>query len=218
MDRAQGVGDVSLIDEGAARSKRNKIFKHSTMVKFLVSLCFVLSSSLASEWRNITAIYGNKTMMLDVAIGEDIIEVQSHKPDNAPDSFRETTNLHVFIFQHLVAMRNQANKACYVRHIFETFEELKEKISSIEQHDTSKGLVAEDWIDVADVCPIESWAVKELLGDEIDSFCRFNDVYFVGYVHTGTMDQKAQSRRHKRAMMRGIFVASCCQMPQNMLA
>ncbi|XP_067677131.1 uncharacterized protein [Haliotis asinina] len=177
------------------------------MAMLLMSLGLVLSSAAAAtvsapptaaaatpayEWRNINATYGDGTMLLNVAIGDGIIELHSHKPDNAKASFRETSNIHVFSGQ-LVAMRNSVDKECYVRHIIESFEDLKEKLAGIEQHDASKGKLSEDWIDVADVCPIESWAVEELLGDEIDCFCRFHKVYFVGLVHTGTVDLTTSS-------------------------
>ncbi|XP_046559592.1 uncharacterized protein LOC124268659 [Haliotis rubra] len=194
------------------------------MAMFLMSLGLGLSSAAAAtaatvaapakaaapayEWRSINATYGDETMLLDVAIGDGIIELHSHKPDNAPTTFRETSNIHVFSRQ-LVAMRNSVDKECYVRHIIESFEDLKEKIGGIEQHDASKGKLSEDWINVKNVCPIESWAVEELLGAEIDCFCRFHKVYFVGLVHTGTVDLTTPSRRHKRAAA-AVFVASAC--------
>ncbi|XP_048254172.1 uncharacterized protein LOC124128706 isoform X1 [Haliotis rufescens] len=191
---------------GASTIAKSKI---STMARFLMGFVLILSSAAASEWRNISATYGDTTMLLDVAIGDGIIELQSHKPDNAPASFRETTNLHVFSRQ-LVAMRNSVDKECYVRHIKETFEELKVKIGGIEQHNATVGQLAEEWIDVKKVCPIEPWAVEDLLGDEIDCFCRFHDVYFVGLVHTGTVDFTAPSRRRKRAAAARVDVASAC--------
>ncbi|XP_046549412.1 uncharacterized protein LOC124259332 [Haliotis rubra] len=200
-------------------------YTNSTMTMLLISLGLVLSSAAAAtvaapgkeaaptapayEWRNINATFQDTTMLLNVAVGDGIIELHSHKPDNAKASFRETSNIHVFSRQ-LVAMRNTLDKECYVRHIIESFEDLKEKIAGIEQHDASKGKLYEDWIDVADVCPIESWAVEELLGDEIDCFCRFHKVYFVGLVHSGAEDPTTPSRRRKRAAAPPVDVASAC--------
>ncbi|XP_048254163.1 uncharacterized protein LOC124119138 isoform X1 [Haliotis rufescens] len=185
------------------------IRKASTMARFLMGFVLLLSPAAAHEWRNISATFGDTKMLLNVAIGDGFIELHSHKPENAPASFRETTNLHVFSRQ-LVAMRNSVDKECYVRHIKETFEDLKVKIGGIEQHNATVGQLAEDWIDVDNVCPIEPWAVKELLGDEIDSFCRFHDVYYVGLVHTGTVDLTAPPRRYKRAAPPRVSVASAC--------
>ncbi|XP_071094836.1 uncharacterized protein [Haliotis cracherodii] len=179
------------------------------MARLLMCYVLILSSAAAFEWRNISATYGDTTMLLNVAIGDGFIELQSHKQDNAPASFRETTNLHVFSRQ-LVAMRNPVDKECYVRHIKETFEELKVKIGGIEQHNATVGQIYEDWIDVKMVCPIEPWAVEDLLGDEIDCFCRFHDVYYVGLVHTGRIDLKTPSRRRKRAAASSLVVASAC--------
>ncbi|XP_046549413.1 uncharacterized protein LOC124259333 [Haliotis rubra] len=171
------------------------------MAMLLMSLMFVLSSAAAYEWRSINATYGDEAMLLNVAIGDGII--------NAPASFRETSNIHVFSRQ-LVAMRNSVDKECYVRHIIESFEDLKEKIGGIEQHNSSKGKLSEDWIDVKNVCPIESSAVEELLGDKIDCFCRFHKVYFIGLVHTGTVDLTTPSRRRKRSVAAPVSVASAC--------
>ncbi|XP_048254170.1 uncharacterized protein LOC124117986 [Haliotis rufescens] len=179
------------------------------MARLLMCCVLILSSAAASEWRNISATFGDTTMQLSVAIGDGIIELQSHKPEKAPASFRETTNIHVFSRQ-LVAMRNSVDKECYVRHIKETFEELKVKIGGIEQHNATVGQLAEDWIDVKKVCPIEPWAVEDLLGNEIDCFCRFHDVYYVGLVHTGTVDLTAPSRRRKRAAAARVNVVSAC--------
>ncbi|XP_067677145.1 uncharacterized protein [Haliotis asinina] len=156
-------------------------------------------------------------MLLNVAIGDGIIELHSHKPDNSPPSFKETSNIHVFSRQ-LVAMRNSVDKECYVRHIIESFEDLKEKLAGIEQHDASKGKLSEDWIDVKNVCPIESWAVEDLLGDEIACFCRFHKVYFVGLVHTGVVDLTSPSRRHKRAAARVSVASACCCCPRELSA
>ncbi|XP_067660260.1 uncharacterized protein [Haliotis asinina] len=194
------------------------------MTMLLMSLGLVLSSAAAAtaatvaapakaapayKWRNINATYGDTTMLLNVAIGDGIIELHSHKPDNAKPSFRETSNIHVFSRQ-LVAIRNSVENECYVRHFIESFEELKEKLAGIEQHDASKGNLSENWIDVTNVCPIESWAVEELLGDNIDCFCRFHKVYFVGLVHTGVVDFSAPYSRGRSTISYPVNVASAC--------
>ncbi|XP_046584920.1 uncharacterized protein LOC124291865 [Haliotis rubra] len=111
--------------------------------------------------------------------GKTMITV-SHKPEGSAENFRETTNLFVFN-RNLVAIRDSVDKRCYIQHTDATYAEMKAMVNGDAQDTNGDVTGDEERIDVSSLTckPFTPFAVKLLFGDEIESFCRFHDVYFL---------------------------------------
>ncbi|XP_046351798.2 uncharacterized protein LOC124132144 [Haliotis rufescens] len=165
-----------------------------------VAVCVLLFGCCAGvQGYHVVGKFGDQIIPIDVTFGTDIMEVTAHKPANALDSFRETTNLHVFSTS-FVAIRNAVDQQCYIQRFNATMTGMKRRLEEAKRaHDVLDG-VKEEWLRVDKLSPLKTWTVKLLFGPHIADFCLHHEVFLVDSKYSGLVDAKQvnPNMRHKR--------------------
>ncbi|XP_048255565.1 uncharacterized protein LOC124129085 isoform X2 [Haliotis rufescens] len=171
----------------------------------LYAVVLLLAVCSAVQWKHKTGRVPNGDKVpFDIAMDGKTMITVSHKPEGSAENFRETTNLFVFN-RNLVAIRDSVDKKCYIQHTDLTYAAMQAVVNGDRQDTTGDETEGqEERIDVSSLTckPFTPFAVKLLFGDEIESFCRFHDVYFLDDSNVEVVGKEVEPMRDGPANLR----------------